>query len=561
MLVWISIPNNTGIQLVHPPPGVQYVALSFVKGGTPGVTTQSNFKQRQSPFPVEGQPKSIQDGILVARALGFQFLWVDSLCIVFDDHAMVREEKRYLDQIIQGADLLISAARLSAGSDGFLGPCPPLRLTRLQYRCPDGTIGTVIAQEQVNKLDPLHVVSYTMQEHLLAKRILVFGTYGLRWVCQETTGADGIQANAAYLRGTRNDGTHFKELKDGSELTERLYIPSDSDSWLNEWFGLVAVFMDRHSSVESVTPEIHKVDIRLLGVSAIAAAYASSRDTGRYLAGLWQKNLQRQLLWQLDDRVAGAAVEQHHTNCPSWSWAATPGQKRWIPYQDSTQLADDPKNITDTLDIISTDCVQPFFPEVPFGAVRPGFKLQVSGYLAPVKLWHTGMDAIAFTDTEDGDPTQEDSSLLWRWRDWPAAQQRCALLLAAENHPFVDHDRPIATAILDSPASSLRKDDRYFCLEVYSGEPDALGGIDADMGAMMNQGDDPRLDDVTYQLYSVGLLLKYEGDGSARFSRVGVYVVEEPGPDEAVMVYGERYTRELAGWMHSRYSKQVIELV
>ena len=559
-LVCINIPNTTWIQLVQPSPGVSYAALSFDKGGTSDFTVQSNFTQRHSPFPVEGQSRSIQDGILVARALGFQYIWIDSLCIVADDHAMVREERRHLDKIIQGADLLISAARSRAG-DGFLGPCPPLRLTKLLYRCPDGATGTVIAQEQVNKLEPLHVVSYTIQEHLLAKRILIFGTYGLRWVCQETTAADGVQANAAYLRGTRNDGTHFKELVDGSELTERLHVPSHSDSWLEEWLGLVAAFMGRHSSIESTTLEMHKVGGRLLGVSAIAAAYASSRDTGNYLAGLWQKHLQRQLLWQLDDRVVGAAIEQHNTNCPSWSWAATPGQKRWIPYQDSTQLADDPKSTTETLEIISTDYVQPAFPEVPFGPVQSGFKLQVAGYLAPVQLWYVGMEAINFTDpenTESGDPTEADRSLLWRWRDWPAAQQRCALLVAAENHPFVDHDRPIATAILDSPASSLRRDQKYYCLEVYSGEPDGLNGMVADLDAMMNKGDDPRLDDDTYQLYSVGLLLKWEGD--ARFSRVGVYVVEEPGPDDATEVYGDKCTRELASWMHSQ-RRQSIEII
>ncbi|KAJ4414729.1 hypothetical protein N0V85_003026 [Neurospora sp. IMI 360204] len=309
---------------------------------------------------------------------------------------MVRQEKRHLDQIIQGADLLISAARSPASVDGFLGPCPPLRLTRLPYRCPDGGTGTVIAQPQINKLEPLHEISYTLKEHLLAKRLLIVGTFGLRWVCQETTGADGVQANAAYLRGTRNDGTHLKELVDGT-------------------------FMDRHSSIESRVPEMQKVDSRLLGVSAMAAAYSSARDTGHYLAGLWQEHLQRQLLWQLDDRVVGAAVEQHNTNCPSWSWAATPGQKRWDQFQDSTQLADN-QNTTDTLKIISIDYVQPLFAEAPFGPVKPGFKLQVAGYQAPVQLWKVGEEAIKFTDFENDerDPTEEDRSLLWRWREWPA---------------------------------------------------------------------------------------------------------------------------------------------
>lgn len=127
--------------------------------------------------------------------------------------------------------------------------------------------------------------------------------------------------------------------------------------------------MGRHLPIEPRIPEIQKVDSRVLGVAAMASAYSSSRDTGSYLAGLWQKDLQRQLLWQLD-------------------------------------------------------------------------------------------------------------------------------------------------------------------------------GIDGDLSTMMNKGSsDPRLDDDTYQLYSVGLLLRYEGCG-ATFSRVGVYVVEEPGPEEADLVYDNKSTRE-----------------
>ncbi|KAK3397833.1 hypothetical protein B0T20DRAFT_480049 [Sordaria brevicollis] len=295
----------------------------------------------------------------------------------------------------------------------------------------------------------------------------------------------------------------------------------------------------------------------------MASAYSSSRDTGRYLAGLWQRDLQRQLLWQLDDRVTGAAVEQHNTNCPSWSWAATPGQKRWVQYQDSTQLADN-QNTTDTLEIINTDFIQPTFADTPFGPVKPGFKIQVAGYLAPVQLWEVGEEAIKWTEIENDkqDPTSVDRTHLWRWREWPAARQRCALLMASKDHPFVDpdHDRPIATAILDFPASSMRGNDQYYCLEVYGGVPDELDGIDGDLSAMMNKGsNDPRLDDDTYQLYSVGLLLRYEGRG-ATFSRVGVYVVEEPGPEEADLVYDNKYTRELVTWMRSQ-KREVIELI
>ncbi|KAK3397832.1 hypothetical protein B0T20DRAFT_453884 [Sordaria brevicollis] len=76
-LVRIDLPNTTQIQLVQPSQGMAYAVLGFHKNGRePGVTVQSNFMQRHSPFPIEGLPKSIQDGIVVARALGFQYIWI-----------------------------------------------------------------------------------------------------------------------------------------------------------------------------------------------------------------------------------------------------------------------------------------------------------------------------------------------------------------------------------------------------------------------------------------------------------------------------------------------------
>lgn len=93
--------------------------------------------QRHSPFSIGGLPKSIQDGIIVARALGFRYMWIDNLCMIAENHAMIRQEQRHLDQIIQGADLLISAVRSPTSVGGFLGPCPPLHLARLPCRCLD----------------------------------------------------------------------------------------------------------------------------------------------------------------------------------------------------------------------------------------------------------------------------------------------------------------------------------------------------------------------------------------------------------------------------------------
>ncbi|KAH8650268.1 hypothetical protein BGZ60DRAFT_389370, partial [Tricladium varicosporioides] len=64
----------------------RYIALSYCWGGSnPPSTTKSNEAARHLGIPSSQISRTFQDAIKVTRWLGFQYLWIDALCIVQDD--------------------------------------------------------------------------------------------------------------------------------------------------------------------------------------------------------------------------------------------------------------------------------------------------------------------------------------------------------------------------------------------------------------------------------------------------------------------------------------------
>lgn len=61
----------------------RYIALSHCWGdGIAYKTTQATLNARQNGFPSELLARNFQDAIRITRRLGFEYLWIDALCIV-----------------------------------------------------------------------------------------------------------------------------------------------------------------------------------------------------------------------------------------------------------------------------------------------------------------------------------------------------------------------------------------------------------------------------------------------------------------------------------------------
>jgi hypothetical protein len=95
--------------------------------------------------------RTIQDAVTACLRLGYQFLWVDSLCIVQDSDEDRANELGRMTTIYTNADVTTSAALAPSYDTGFLKAPPPVHASRpflLPSRLPDGQTGKICVYEQ-----------------------------------------------------------------------------------------------------------------------------------------------------------------------------------------------------------------------------------------------------------------------------------------------------------------------------------------------------------------------------------------------------------------------------
>jgi hypothetical protein len=159
---------------------VPYVALSYCWGGEQSVTcTTGTLPQFLTDISVSCLPPTIQDAVTVCHKLSIRYLWVDSLCIIQNDQHDKTTEIAKMPYIYGNASFTIGAASARTVEDGFLNQ----RSTGLHsaaftlpFRCLDNTLGSVTIFTLRLTPQPLDERCWTLQERLLSKRVIEFGS-------------------------------------------------------------------------------------------------------------------------------------------------------------------------------------------------------------------------------------------------------------------------------------------------------------------------------------------------------------------------------------------------
>ncbi len=148
--------------------------------------------------------KSIEDAISLTDMLGVQYLWVDALCIVQDDHEEKVIHLNFMGQIYRHAQLTIIAA---AGNDAEAG---------LPGVFKDRTFHQDVIKVQESPVEPhgLHLIrspttpalwlshymsgakwetrGWTLQEKAISRRTLIFREAQVYWSCREASWTEDI---------------------------------------------------------------------------------------------------------------------------------------------------------------------------------------------------------------------------------------------------------------------------------------------------------------------------------------------------------------------------------
>jgi hypothetical protein len=289
----------------------RYVALSYCWGGPQHLMlTQERMEDYERRLP-ENLPQTIQDAVRVARSLNIRFLWIDAFCIIQNNDDDREKELASMGNIYKCAFVTIMAASAWDAQEGFLATRKEqANSVTVPLLIEGGYEGTVTLTPRhpdpamvYFRENPIESRAWTFQEKMLSPRQLIYSRTNLRWICGTKSAYNG---GSSSMLGEQ---MHFP-------LTWRAKKGFISDLW--------------HQNVAEFTRRsISQPKDKLPAIAALAEEHASRSDDF-YVAGLWQSNLFRDLMWVVvsDSLVARRPLSPR---APSWSWAAVEEPVQWVP--------------------------------------------------------------------------------------------------------------------------------------------------------------------------------------------------------------------------------------
>jgi hypothetical protein len=324
-----------------------YVALSYCWGGDQtNKLTQENHDLYKKNIAWKTLPKTIRDAARTAQALGFQYIWIDSMCIVQDSKKDKEAEINQMTKVYAHATLTIVNKRGERVTEGFLHPRKlPSRTSIIQYRAKDGQIQRLnLSFDRVIDLEESSAINtrgWTLQEYLLSRRRLVIGTWSTEWHCRrevdnhrdgwmpssrgDTDTSAGIPSDyegRGWAGHRPFESEQAESVRNSSFINAAMFFsvnPGCSLRQLDEqivhrsWIAIV----DSYSS-RSVTES----EDRILALSGIAERFADLIP-GRYIAGMWENMMPASLFWE---KVYSRTDRPVKYRGPSWSWMSIDGQ-------------------------------------------------------------------------------------------------------------------------------------------------------------------------------------------------------------------------------------------
>lgn len=116
-------------------PGTKYVALSHCWGEQEHwpkcLTTIETLEERMSHIPWDIIPQTFRDAIIFTRQLGLEYIWIDSVCIVQNDHKDWERESMLMDSVYANAFVTFAAVASPDSRGGLLKSRQPEALVQL----------------------------------------------------------------------------------------------------------------------------------------------------------------------------------------------------------------------------------------------------------------------------------------------------------------------------------------------------------------------------------------------------------------------------------------------
>jgi hypothetical protein len=288
-------------------------------------------------------PTVFKDVIVFTMKLGFDYIWIDALCIIQDSHPDWTREASRMHEVYKNGALNISA--LAAASDPETAS---LYVTRDIAAVPafmadtlwlnDVTTYCFIPEASIylrTRIDTaeLNRRGWVFQERFLSPRTLSFGTQ-LFWECAHKESCEEFPRRLPPAVRSRQP---FKSqrLRGDSSLDDPsidfIALDDSTPAFYEYWRQLVKLYSRCEFTTNSDRlPALSGVAMELL------LQYPGHGD--KYLAGLWEGDFLEELIWCVTDPWLQSPTEESYrknatkesssaavatASIPSWSWMSS----------------------------------------------------------------------------------------------------------------------------------------------------------------------------------------------------------------------------------------------
>jgi hypothetical protein len=288
------------------------------------LTSQETLAARLAGIDYEDLPPLFQDVVTTCRALGFQYLWIDRLCIVQGARGDFLRQAPKIGDIYGNAIITIASASATTENDRILTQRDPkwesmslevsannLGMLRFSMRHRSHRLGS---ESQGGDYGRISTRAWTWQERMLSARTVFFTPSALKFECRTHSIWEGF----------------------GPGVVGHSWSAQLENITFQSWLGLVEEFTKRDITKDTDRRPAMDAVIERLG-----------RITGRkWIWGLWQDAMVESLCWMANARKEAArdvpCKMYYDFYAPTWSWLSIVGPVSYVSAKGMLGAETDP---------------------------------------------------------------------------------------------------------------------------------------------------------------------------------------------------------------------------
>ncbi|EPE32141.1 hypothetical protein GLAREA_12223 [Glarea lozoyensis ATCC 20868] len=271
-------------------------------------------------------PILFQDAVLLTRAFGVEYLWIDALCIIQDDSSDWTMESTRMADVYSQAHLTISADAAKDASESIFSATYDSANKAVSIPCSglsDGVSSHVHARETV--LDVSHNFSVF---YLEVQKDIGHGNFKANVLDKRAWAFQERLLSPRTLHHTANEKVFECRENWRCECTLEKYESKGRLFKIQQPIGNKDIFtrkeprFDWQSIIEQFTSRKVTYDTDRLPAIAGVASSMKPYTPDDYLFGLWKSELFTNLLWSTFILGNGHSRRNNSQYAPTWSWAS-----------------------------------------------------------------------------------------------------------------------------------------------------------------------------------------------------------------------------------------------